>query len=76
MKCMSTMLVKLEHQERQKSPCLERQMSKWFYDTSTDTVMKVAPCGSFVGEGLGLSDVNYGGTRWRRKIYVIRAAGA
>jgi hypothetical protein len=76
MECMSTMLVKLEHQERQKSHCLERQMSNWFYDTSTGTATKVAHCGSFVGEGLGLSDVNYGGTQWRRKIYVIQATGA
>jgi hypothetical protein len=40
-------------------------MSKWFYDTSTGTAMKPAHCGSFIGEGLDLSDANYGGTRWR-----------
>jgi hypothetical protein len=40
-----------------------RQMLKWFYDTFTGTAMRAAHCGSFVGEGLGLLDVSYGGTR-------------
>jgi hypothetical protein len=41
-------------------------MSKWFYDTFTDTATRAARCGSFVGEGLGVPDVlSYGGTRWR-----------
>jgi hypothetical protein len=51
-------------------------MLKWFYDTSTGTATRVARCGYFVGEGLGLSDVSYGGTRWRQKIYVVQAIGA
>jgi hypothetical protein len=77
MECMSTMLVKLEHQKRQKlhPPYLARQMLKWFYNTSTGTATRAARCDSLVGEGLGLSDVSYGGTRWRRKIYVVWAAG-
>jgi hypothetical protein len=64
MDCMSTILVELEHQECQKPPYLTHQMLKWFYDTSTGTATRVARYGSFVGEGLGLSDVSYGGTRW------------
>jgi hypothetical protein len=59
------LLVKLEHQKRQKSPYLARQMSKWFYDTSTGTAMRASNCCSFVREGLGLSYVSYGGTRRR-----------
>jgi hypothetical protein len=65
MECMSTMMAKLKHQERQKSNFLARQMSKWFYDASTGTATRAAHCGSFVGEGLGLSDVSCGGTQWR-----------
>jgi hypothetical protein len=41
-------------------------VSKWFYDTSTGTGTRAAHCGSFVGEGLGASNVSYGGTWWRR----------
>jgi hypothetical protein len=63
--CMSTMLVKLEYQEQQKAPFLTRQMLKWFYDTSTGTATRAVHCGSFIGEGLGPSDVSYGGIRWR-----------
>jgi hypothetical protein len=66
------MLVKLEHQERQKPPFLARQMLKWFYDTSIGTVTRAVRCDSFIREGIGLSDVSYGGTRWRRKIYVVQ----
>jgi hypothetical protein len=40
-------------------------MSKWFYDTSTGTAARAARYGSFVGEGLGIPDVSYRGTRWR-----------
>jgi hypothetical protein len=41
-------------------------LSKWFYDTSTGTATR-APCyDSFVGEDLGISDVSYRGTWWRR----------
>jgi hypothetical protein len=37
MECMSTMAMKLEHQERWKASLLTRQISKWFYDTSIGT---------------------------------------
>jgi hypothetical protein len=40
-------------------------LSKWFYDTFIDTATRAACCGSFVREGLGLSDVSYRGTRRR-----------
>jgi hypothetical protein len=53
-----------------------QSLLKWFYDTSTGTATRAARCGSFVGEGLGLSDVSYGGTRWRQRIYVVWAARA
>jgi hypothetical protein len=44
---MSTMVMKLEHQEQwEKLPYLAHQMSKWFYDTSTDTATRAARCGS------------------------------
>jgi hypothetical protein len=76
MECMSTMLVKLEQQGRQKPLYLVRQMSKWFYDTSTGIATRAVHCGSFVGEGLGLSNVSYGRTRWRRRIYVVQATRA
>jgi hypothetical protein len=46
------------------------------YDTSIGTAIRAVHCDSFVGEGLGLSDVSYGGTWWRQKIYVVRAVGA
>jgi hypothetical protein len=38
--------------------------------------MRAVRCGSFIGEGLGLSDVSYGGTQWRQNIYVVRTVGA
>jgi hypothetical protein len=44
---------------------------KWFYDIFTGTAMRAACCDSFVGEDLDLSDVSYGGTRWRQKIYMV-----
>jgi hypothetical protein len=43
-----------------KSPFLACQMSKWFCDTSTDAAPGAAHCGSFVGEGFGLSVDIYG----------------
>jgi hypothetical protein len=43
-------------QENTKPPFLACQMSKWFYDTSTGTATRAARCGTFVGEGLGVSD--------------------
>jgi hypothetical protein len=36
-------------------------LSKWFYDTFISIAMRITRCGSFIGEGLGLSDVSYGG---------------
>jgi hypothetical protein len=54
MEFMPTMLVKLEHTERQKAPFLMCQMSKWFYDTSTGTATRAAPLLFFVGVGLSL----------------------
>jgi hypothetical protein len=45
----------------------KRPLSKWFYDTWTNTATRVARCGSFVGEGLGVSDVlSYGRSWWRQ----------
>jgi hypothetical protein len=41
-------------------------LSKWFYDTSTDTVTRAVHCGLFVGEGLDVSDIRYGGIWWRQ----------
>jgi hypothetical protein len=47
-------------------------MSKWFYDTSSNTDMRATRNGSFVREGLGHSNVSYGGTRWRRMFTLFR----
>jgi hypothetical protein len=47
-------------------------MLKWFYDTFTGTATRAARCDSFIGEGLGVSDVSYGVTRWR---YVVQTTG-
>jgi hypothetical protein len=49
-----------------KTPFLAHQMSKWFYDTSIGTATRAVRCGSFVGEGSGIPDVSYRGTRWRQ----------
>jgi hypothetical protein len=54
MECMSTMLAKLKHPEQQKAPFLARQMSKWFYDTFTETTTRVALLWFFVGVGSNL----------------------
>jgi hypothetical protein len=54
MECVSTMLAKLEHPERQKAPYPTHQMSKWFYDTSISTTTRAAPLWFFVGVGLSL----------------------
>jgi hypothetical protein len=40
-------------------PFLTRQMSKWFYDTSTGAVSGAAHCGSFIEEDFGLLVVSY-----------------
>jgi hypothetical protein len=55
-----------------KSPYLVRQMSKWFYNTSTGTATGAVNCGSFVGEGLDISDVSYRGTQWRQGVMWFR----
>jgi hypothetical protein len=49
---------------------------KRFYDTSTGTAMRAARYGSFIGEGLGLSDVSYVETWWRPRIYLVQTAEA
>jgi hypothetical protein len=54
MECMSTMLAKLEHLERQKASYLTPKMSKWFYNTSTSTATRVAPLWFFIGVDLSL----------------------
>jgi hypothetical protein len=41
-----------------KSPFLARQMSKWFYDTSTGAVTRATSCGFFVVEGFDLSNAH------------------
>jgi hypothetical protein len=48
------------------APFLARQMSKWFYDTSTGAATGAARCGSYVGGGFGLLVASYKGTRWTR----------
>jgi hypothetical protein len=37
---MSTVVMMLVHQEQRKAPFLAGQMSKWFYDTFTDTALE------------------------------------
>jgi hypothetical protein len=44
---------------------LAHQMLKWFYDTSNSTATRPSHYGSFVGDGLGLLYVSYGGIWWR-----------
>jgi hypothetical protein len=43
---MPTMVMKLEHQEQWESSFLARQMSMWFYDTSSGTAERAARYGS------------------------------
>jgi hypothetical protein len=52
--------------ERQppQAPFLARQISKWFYDTSTGTATRAARCGSFISEGLSRLGSSYGWTWW------------
>jgi hypothetical protein len=47
-------------------PYLARQMSKWFYDTSTGAATGAARCGSFVGGAQIVQGVGYQGIRWTR----------
>jgi hypothetical protein len=56
-----------KNQERRGGPpYLARQMSKWFYDTSTGAATGVAHCGSFVGGVQIAQGVGYQGIRWTR----------
>jgi hypothetical protein len=43
-----------------------RQMSKWFYDTSTGAATGAARCGSFAGGAQIAQGVGYQGIRWTR----------
>jgi hypothetical protein len=45
--------------EKHQTPFLTRQMSKWFYDTSTGAAIGVACCDSFIGECFGLLVASY-----------------
>jgi hypothetical protein len=47
-------------------PFVVRQMSKWFYDTSTGAATGAARCGFFVGRGFGLLVASYEGIWWTR----------
>jgi hypothetical protein len=73
MECISTILG--WNTKNDKSPLPGASNVEVVYDTSTSTAMIAVRCSSFIGEGLRLSDVSYGGTRWRQKIYVVRATG-
>jgi hypothetical protein len=46
--------------EKHQAPYLSRQISKWFYDTSTGAIIGATRCGSFIGGGFGLLVVSYG----------------
>jgi hypothetical protein len=46
-------------QQPPRAPFLARQMSKWFYDTSTGAVTEAARCGSFVGGAQIAQGVGY-----------------
>jgi hypothetical protein len=46
------------------APYLTRQMSKWFYDTSTGAAKGAARCGSFVGGAQIARGVGYPGIWW------------
>jgi hypothetical protein len=45
-------------------PHLARQMSKWFYDTSTGAATGAARCGSFVGGAQIARVVGYPEIQW------------
>jgi hypothetical protein len=49
-----------------KPPYLVRQISKWFYDTSTGTATRAACCGSLLERAWLAQDVSYEGTWWIR----------
>jgi hypothetical protein len=48
------MKLKIKNDEKNLSPFLARQMSKWFYNTSTGTATRAARCGSLFGKDLRL----------------------
>jgi hypothetical protein len=48
------MKLKIKNDEKNLSPFLARQMSKWFYNTSTGTTTRAARCGSLFGKGFRL----------------------
>jgi hypothetical protein len=52
------MVMKLKTENDKKNPFLARQMSKWFYDTSTGTATRAARCGFLFEKGFGLSIVS------------------
>jgi hypothetical protein len=43
---MSTMVMRWNSKNDKKPPFLARQISKWFYDTSTSTATRATRCGS------------------------------
>jgi hypothetical protein len=64
---MSTMVMKPEKPRTTRTnPYLARQMSKWFYDTSTGAATGAAHCGSFIGGTQITQGVGYQGIRWTR----------
>jgi hypothetical protein len=61
------MVMKPEKPRTVKSvPFLARQMSKWFYNTSTGAATGAARCGSFVGGAQIAQGVGYQEIRWTR----------
>ncbi len=56
-------------------PFLARQMSRWFYDTSTGTAQS-SPLWFLDGEGLGLSSSSYGQSTVDTVVYIVHAIGA
>jgi hypothetical protein len=53
--------------EKYQAPYLARQMSKWFYDTSTGVATGAARCVSFVRGAQIAQGVGYQGIRWTRE---------
>jgi hypothetical protein len=57
-------------------PYLARQMSKWFYDTSTGAATGAVPLWFFCWRGSDRTRCWLSGNTVDTKIYVVRAAGA
>jgi hypothetical protein len=57
-------------------PYLARQMSKWFYDTSTGAATGAVPMWFFCWRGTDRSGSWLSRKTVETKIYVVRAAGA